>query len=144
MADTIRTPSYLTGTAYADGGAPKNITPQKHRDFVVSAAAWVAPAFVTLTDAATVTWTITGQPTSHARVTLGGNRTLDIVGESNGYSGILVVTQDGTGSRTLTLPAGSLVPGGSITLSTAAGAVDVLSFVYDGTSFYWTFGEAFA
>jgi hypothetical protein len=143
MADTIRTPAYLTASVYQDGQAAGSISEQDHRDFVVSAAAWVAPAFVTLTDAATVTWALAG-PTSHARVTLGGNRTLDITGETNGYSGILIVTQDGTGSRTLTLPAGSLVPGGSITLSTAAAAVDVLSFVYDGTSFYWTFGEAFA
>jgi hypothetical protein len=77
-------------------------------------------------------------------VTLGGNRTLDIVGEANGSSGTLVVIQDGTGSRTLTLPAGSIEEGGSIVLSTAAGAVDVLGWIYDGTSFYWTVGKAFA
>jgi hypothetical protein len=144
MPDTIRTAAYLTASVYQDGQAPGSISEQDHRDFVVSAQAWVAPAFVTLTDAATVTWTITGQPVSHAKVTLGGNRTLDIVGEVDGYSGTLIVIQDGTGSRTLTLPAGSIEEGGSIVLSTAAGAKDVLAWIYDGTNFYWTVGKAFA
>ena len=50
MADTIRTPAYLTASVYQDGQAPGSISEQDHRDFVVSASAWVAPAFVTLTE----------------------------------------------------------------------------------------------
>jgi hypothetical protein len=101
------------------------------------------PAFVTLTDAVTVTWATNGARVNNAKVTLGGNRTLDITGEVDGASGVLIVVQDGTGSRTLTLPGSSKVIGGgagAITLSTAAGSIDILSWVYDGTDFYWTKG----
>jgi plastocyanin len=144
MADTIRTSSYLRASVFQDGQAPGSITEQDERDFVVSAEAWIGPAFVTLTDGATVTWATAGAPVNHAKVTLGGNRTLDITGEVAGASGTLVVTQDGTGSRTLTLPAGSKAPGGAFTLSTAAGSIDVLAWVFDGSVFYWTIGKAFA
>jgi hypothetical protein len=53
------------------------------------------------------------------------------------------VKQDATGSRTLTLPAGSKVingGGGAVTLTTAANATDVLSYFYDGTNYFWTIG----
>lgn len=42
-----------------------------------------------------------------------------------------VLTQDGTGSRTLTLPANAAA-GTTLTLSTTAAAVDVISWIYDG------------
>jgi hypothetical protein len=141
---TIRTKTYLTGTTYVAGQAPGAITSAAHRDFAESAHAWVAPAPVALTDGATITWDTNGYATSHATVTLGGNRTLSITNAVSGASGILVVTQDGTGSRTLALPAGSVIAGGSLTLTTAAGAVDVLSWVYLGTTYYWTFGADFS
>ena len=144
MTDTIRTKSYLTASVFQDGQAPGSITEQDERDFVVSAHAWIAPAPVALTDGATITWDTGGYATSHATVTLGGNRILDITNAVSGASGVLVVTQDGTGSRTLTLPSGSTSSGGGITLSTAAGAVDVLSWVYLGTTYYWTFGADFS
>lgn len=108
------------------------------------ATAATNPGFVTLTDGATVTWTCDGRKVRQlAKVTLGGNRTLAISGATDGMSGILKVTQDGTGSRTLTLPAGSLVAGGSFSLTTDAAAVDVLAWVYDGTNFIWTVGNDF-
>ena len=100
------------------------------------------PAFAILTDGATITWTFTGpQLYSNATVTLGGNRTLAFSGTANGARGSLKVVQDGTGSRTLTLPAGSKVSGGgggACTLSTAANAIDLLTFYYDGTNYFWT------
>lgn len=59
---------------------------------------------VTLTDAAAIAWDMsTG---SVFKVTLGGNRTLDVpTGETEGQRGELYVIQDGTGSRTLTFDA---------------------------------------
>jgi len=99
-------------------------------------------AFQTLTDGATITWTFGSG--YNAMVTLGGNRTLAISGATAGDYGTLIVTQDGTGSRTLTLPAGSKVIGGgagAITLTTTAGAVDIISFVYNGTSYLWNYGK---
>lgn len=143
MADTIRT---STGNLaqWTLTGALKRLVPQFMRDFIVSVAAWIGPAFVTLTDGATITWDLGSYPTGHAVVTLAGNRTLAISNPVAGGSGTLIVKQDATGTRTLTLPAGSKVVGGSLTLSTAANAVDVIAFVYDGTNYWWTYGKAFA
>jgi len=50
---------------------------------------------------------------------------------------ILVLKQDGTGSRTATWPATVLWPTGTApTLSTGAAAVDLISFYYDGTNYF--------
>lgn len=101
------------------------------------------PAFSVLSDGATITWATNGARINNAKVTLGGNRTLDITGEVDGASGVLIVIQDSTGSRTLTLPGSSKVIGGgagAVTLSTVANSIDVLSWIYDGTNFYWTKG----
>lgn len=105
-----------------------------------------SPPFETLTDGATVTWALGSRRVANATVTLGGNRTLAITGAASGSTGVLKVVQDGTGSRTLTLPAGSKVVGGgagAITLTTTAGGIDVLAFYYDGTNYFWTFGKNF-
>lgn len=103
----------------------------------------LSPATVTLTDGATITWATAGARQNNARVTLGGNRTLDITGEVDGATGLLIVIQDGTGGRTLTLPGGSLVingGAGAVVLSAGAGDVDILTWYYDGTNFFWTIG----
>jgi hypothetical protein len=102
-------------------------------------------AYATLTDAATVTWTVAGI-INNATVTLGGNRTLAFSGLTNGMSGTLIVQQDGAGSRTLTLPAqctNKVIGGGAgaITLTTTASAIDIITFTYDGTNCYWTYGR---
>lgn len=106
----------------------------------------MSPAFETLTDGATITWAFGGDRVRNAVVTLGGNRTLSITGAVSGSTGVLIVKQDGTGSRTLTLPGSSKVVGGgagAVTLTTTASAVDILSFYYDGTNFWWTYGKNF-
>lgn len=104
-------------------------------------------AYDSLTDGATVTITCSAtKAIQNATVTLGGNRTLAISGAANGMTGILIVKQDATGSRTLALPAGSLVVdggSGAVTLSTAANAVDLLTWTYDGTNYLWTHGTNF-
>lgn len=143
MADTIRTIAACLALL-ADGQAPGSISEQDERDCFVSLVSIMSPPFVTLTDAATVTWATGGVPVSNAKVTLGGNRTLSITGAVNGATGTLIVIQDGTGSRTLTLPAGSIAPGGAFSLTTTASAKDVLAWVYDGTNYFWTIGKAFA
>lgn len=99
-------------------------------------------AFTALTDGATITWATGGADRVKASVTLGGNRTLSITGATNGQEGTLIVKQDATGSRTLALP--GLEVGGGVTLSTAANAVDILAYVYDGTNYHWTLGKGFA
>lgn len=102
--------------------------------------------FMTLTDAATITWAVNANPFGNAQVTLGGNRTINITNPVNGGSYVLKVIQDATGSRTLTLGTGctwKVISGGAgaITPSTAANAVDVLAFTYDGTNCYANFGK---
>lgn len=99
---------------------------------------------VTLTDGATVTQTmVTGKVRQHSKVTLGGNRTLAFSGLAAGMEGNLRVIQDGTGSRTLTLPANSRMNGSAttVTLLTAASAENILSWYSpDGTNIRWTNG----
>ncbi|MEI8020697.1 MAG: hypothetical protein WCH39_21015 [Schlesneria sp.] len=97
----------------------------------------------TLTDGSAIAWNLATQQV--ARVTLGGNRQLS--NPSNLVDGgtyILIVKQDGAGSRTLTYGtqykwAGASPP----TLSTGANAVDILTFVSDGTYLYGVAQKAF-
>lgn len=86
----------------------------------------------TLTDAANISWTVSsGQK---AKVTLGGNRTMNAVtGAVEGATYFLWVIQDATGSRTLswtTTGAGSFDFGtaGAPTLTTTASKADLLTF----------------
>lgn len=91
---------------------------------------WAAAATVALTDGATITPDFgTGINFS---VTLGGSRTLaNPTNAKTGQSGVIIVTQDGTGSRVLTYGTKYKFPGGAAVggvLSTAAGSVDVISY----------------
>jgi len=98
----------------------------------------------TLTDGATVNWNLALG--AMATVTLGDNRTL--ANPTNlvaGASYILIITQDGTGGRTLAFGSAYKFPGGTDpTLSTAGGAVDIVAFLCDGTSLYGSFQGNFA
>jgi hypothetical protein len=87
-----------------------------------------APTFATLTDGATITQTASKYKTVQAaKVTLAGNRTLVISGALNGMRGVIYVTQDATGSRTLTLSGGT-----ALGLSTTAGYTDRVAWEFDG------------
>jgi hypothetical protein len=100
-----------------------------------------------LTDGAIISW----NPANglNASVTLAGNRTLSFTSTPvAGSYGTLVVTQDATGGRTITLPSttnkvlGS-TSGTTIALSTTANANDILNFYYDGTNCYWNIGQGY-
>lgn len=69
-------------------------------------------------------------------VTLGGNRTLDNpTNITAGQSGVIVVTQDGTGSRTLAYGSYWKFAGGTApTLTTTAAAVDVLAYYVESST----------
>lgn len=94
-----------------------------------------APRFQ-LTDGATINWDLNAAPSAY--VTLGGNRTLAAPTNMRaGATYVVVIFQDGTGSRTLAWNAAYKFPGGiDPVLSTAASAVDIVTFVTDGTSMY--------
>ena len=87
-----------------------------------------------LTDAATITPDF--DDNCNFSVTLAGNRTL--ANPSNitaGQSGVIVVTQDGTGSRTLSFGSNFKFAGGTApTLTTTASAVDVIAYYCESTS----------
>jgi len=91
---------------------------------------------VGLTDGASIAWDLGAAPV--ASVTLGGNRTLsNPTNMRDGSTYLLRVTQDGTGGRTLAYGGNykweaAVAP----VLSTAAGALDILSFTSDGTNMY--------
>jgi hypothetical protein len=60
----------------------------------------------------------------------------------SGESVTLVLTQDATGSRTLTST--MKFAGASKTLSTAANAIDILNISYIGTTYYASLIKGFA
>lgn len=93
-----------------------------------------------LTDGATITWNAANG--FNARVTLGGSgRTLTITNPVAGATYTIVITQDATGSRTITTwPTGIRWPNGTApTLTATANAVNIVSFYYNGTNFFGTF-----
>ena len=94
----------------------------------------VRGSITALTDGATITPDF--DDNNNFSVTLGGNRTL--ANPSNitaGQSGVIVVTQDGTGSRTLSFGSNFKFAGGTApTLTTTASAVDVIAYYCESTS----------
>lgn len=114
------TTAATAGTDYVAPGTATAFT--AHQGFTLA----------TITDAANLAWTVSsGQK---AKVTLGGNRTMNAVtGAVEGYTYFLWVIQDGTGSRTITWTttgAGSFDFGtdGTPTLTTTASRADLLAF----------------
>jgi hypothetical protein len=91
-------------------------------------------SIVALTDGATITPDFaTGNNFS---VTLAGNRTLaNPTNLTAGQSGVIVVTQDATGGRTLAFGSNWKFPGGTApTLTTTADAVDVIAYYVESSS----------
>ena len=89
---------------------------------------------VALTDAATVAVDLS--LSNHFTLTLGGSRTLGApTNQTAGQSGVIVITQDATGSRTLAYNSVWKFPGGTApTLTTTASAVDVLAYYVESGS----------
>ena len=87
-----------------------------------------------LTDASTITPDFA--TANNFSVTLGGNRTLaNPTNLTAGQSGVITITQDGTGSRTLAY--GSyfkFAAGAAPTLTTTASAVDVLAYYVESST----------
>lgn len=91
-------------------------------------------AVVALTDGATITPDFA--LANNFSVTLGGNRTM--ANPSNltaGQGGVIVLTQDGTGSRTMAFGSYWKFPSGTApTLTTTAAAVDVLAYQVESST----------
>ena len=99
---------------------------------------YLAPAIVALTDGATIA--VNAALGNLFTVTLGGNRTL--ANPTNPVDGQVIrfrITQDGTGSRTLSY-GGAYAFTSQVaqpTLTTTAGATDELGFEYDAALSSW-------
>jgi len=79
----------------------------------------------------------------NAKITLTGNTTATLTNLVDGMSGNFFVTQDATGNRTLTiLPTPKVINGGggSVTLTGTANSTDIISWTYDGSTLYVTYG----
>ena len=97
----------------------------------------------TLTDAANIDWNLNTQQI--AKVVLAGNRTMNApTNLKDGGQYELMVIQDSTGSRTINWNATYKWPNSNQpTLSTAAGAVDILTFTCDGTYLYGSYNQGY-
>jgi len=89
---------------------------------------------VVLTDGATITPDFNAG--NNFSVTLGGNRTLANPSNlTSGQSGSIVITQDGTGGRTLAYGSYWKFPAGTVpSLTTTANAVDVLVYYVESAT----------
>ena len=79
-----------------------------------------------LTDASTVTWDVSISPI--ATLVIGGNRALSLISVPNGQTGVLLLIQDATGGRTLSLP-GTLAGG----IRYPPGDTTVIGFIKTGS-----------
>jgi hypothetical protein len=100
-------------------------------------------SFITLTDDVTIGWDVNSG--SIAQVTLGGARTLGaLTGAVPGCVYTLIVKQDLTGSRTLSYHSmHKFSYGVKPVLSTVTSSVDIITFLYDGTSSYGVMQQDF-
>jgi hypothetical protein len=120
------------GTVAADVATDANIQAGTANKLVAAAGIYSASAVVTLTDGTTVTPDLNAG--RNFVLTLGGNRTLaNPTNQAAGQSGLVIVKQDGTGSRTLSYGGNWKFPGGAPTLTTAANAVDAISYYVEAS-----------
>lgn len=98
-----------------------------------------------LTSATSVTMNVrSGQ---NARITLGHNVTLTLSNLADGDEGNIVITQDATGSRTLTVsPTPKVINGGggAIVLTGTANSTDMISYTYTNSILYITYGKNYS
>lgn len=121
------TDNRLVGRSAGSSGDPQELELAPNMRWRSNKPAWNA-AYVTDSDGATITFDINAG--NRHRVTLGGNRTLALSNDADGDTFNIILTQDGTGSRTVTWWSGIKWPGGTVpTLTTTAGKHDVFSFV---------------
>ncbi|MFC0773045.1 beta strand repeat-containing protein [Terrimonas alba] len=139
--DTDLTPPSTTGTT------KMVIADSEGKLSIANAPASVNYTPQTLTDGATITWDASNG--INGEITLGGNRTLAFSNLTSvvGRTLNLIVSQDGSGNRTLTLPSScKVVNGGSgaLSLSTAANVVDMISFyVHSASVVFVSYGKNF-
>lgn len=92
-------------------------------------------AYTNDSDGATITFDMSASNVHN--VTLGGNRTLAVSNVATGQAFVIILRQDGTGSRLATWWSGiKWVTGAAPTLTTSINVYDIFAFIYDGTSYF--------
>lgn len=131
----------LVGKATTDTLTNKTLTSPSIATPVFSTAVSFGPhtAYFTETDngnsstADTIDWTVSNKQKS----TLTGNCTFTFTAPPGPCSLVLKLIQDGTGSRLVTWPATVHWSGGTApTLTTTLNKVDIVTFYYDGTTYF--------
>jgi hypothetical protein len=123
-----------TATGLSITGNAGTVTNGAYLNVAQSFTAGQRGAVSALTDGATITPDFA--IANNFSVTLGGNRTLaNPSNQTAGQTGTIVITQDGTGSRTLAYGSNYKFAGGTApTLTTTANAVDVLVLYVESAS----------
>lgn len=135
----------LGAVASADIATASQIRANTSNKVIDTDGAWSAADVVALTDASTIA--VDFSAGINFSVTLSDNRTLGQPSNQKvGQSGFIRITQDGTGSRTLAYHADwKFVGGTDPTLSTAAGAIDILYYtVVDANKVHASLSKAIA
>ena len=100
-----------------------------------------APNYIATVQTITGTWDLSLGANASWTLAAGAN-TLTVNNARAGMYGLIRLTNAGT--STITLPANSKVinnGGGAVLLTQTAMAVDILTFYYDGTNYWWTYGN---
>lgn len=97
--------------------------------------------FKTLSDAATIDWDY--KLGYNAKVTLGGDRAISITNVNEGDYGTLFVIQ-GSGGNVINFGATDKFASATYSFSTGAADIDIFTFVYDGTNYYWNYNQDFS
>lgn len=101
-----------------------------------------------LTCSATTSWSALPNSVEDKKILiLTGSSALSISGLYNGWAGTLMTVQSGAGTFNLTLPSGTMVMNGTtgiITLTTGAGAKDMIGFEYNPLGLFAGIGSNFS
>ena len=100
---------------------------------IVVAGQYTSTKFA-LTDGATIA--LDWNNSNVQSVTLAGNRTFTFSNPKSGGRYLILLKQDATGSRTVTWPTIIWQDGTAPTLTTTANKTDLITLIYDGTSYY--------
>lgn len=92
-------------------------------------ALWLAQAYTTTTYGATIA--LSGSTFLNTKITLTGNTTITFTNMKAGQSGLIKLTQDATGGRTVTWGTGVNVGAGAPSLNTTANKNNWISYFYD-------------
>lgn len=137
---TGKTSNSLTGVARLKGANvnidnASPVTIVNNSEFINQFQSVGVEAWADASDGATITFDLT--ESKKQRVTLAGNRTLVVTGDTPGMAFIIRLKQDGTGSRTVTWWSGISWPDAVVpTLTTTAAKSDVFGFIQTGTNTY--------